>query len=68
MKKMLSVGKTDTDNTSDNNGDIRVLERELSARLSAQVAIQHRKSGGGKISVQYGSLEKLDYIIKKLRS
>ena len=33
VKKMLSVGKTDTDNTSDNNGDIRVLERELSARL-----------------------------------
>ncbi len=64
VKKQLSTGgKSDAQKT----GDILVLERELSELLSAQVVIQHKKNGSGKISVDYGSLNTLEKIIKKLR-
>ena len=49
------------------DADIRGLEREMSSRLKARTEIQHRKSGGGKLTIHYGSLDALDGILAKLR-
>ncbi|WP_006786790.1 ParB/RepB/Spo0J family partition protein [Thiorhodospira sibirica] len=48
--------------------DIRHLESELSERLGAPVNINHNaKKGGGKLVIQYHSLDELDGILNHLR-
>ncbi len=47
--------------------DIRRLEQALSARLGAQVAINHGGSGSGKLVINYTNLDELDGILKRIR-
>ena len=50
------------------DADTRMLERELSSKLSARTEIRPRKDGGGKLTIHYGSLEALDLgVLAKLR-
>ena len=49
------------------DADIQALERELSSRLKSRAEIRHRKDGGGKLTIHYGSLDGLDRILAKLR-
>ena len=49
------------------DGDVRMLERELSSKLKSRAEIRHRKDGGGRLTIHYGSLEALDRILAKLR-
>ncbi len=49
------------------DADIATLERELSEKLNAKVAVQHGRGGRGKLIIQYHGLEALDGIIEKLR-
>ena len=49
------------------DADIAALERELSERLGAKVAIQHGRGGRGKLVIGYHGLEALDGILDKLR-
>jgi ParB family chromosome partitioning protein len=49
------------------DADIASLERELSERLSAKVAVQHGRGGRGKLVIAYHGLEALDGILERLR-
>jgi ParB family chromosome partitioning protein len=47
--------------------DVVVLERELSERLNAKVAVQHGRGGRGKLVIQYHGLDALEGILDKIR-
>jgi ParB family chromosome partitioning protein len=49
------------------DADILALERELSERLGAKVAVQHGRGGRGKLVVEYHGLDALEGILEKLR-
>jgi ParB family chromosome partitioning protein len=49
------------------DADIAALERELSERLNAKVAVQHGRGGRGKLVIQYHGLDALDGILEKIR-
>jgi ParB family chromosome partitioning protein len=49
------------------DADIVVLERELSERLNAKVAVQHGRGGRGKLVIQYHGLDALEGILEKIR-
>jgi ParB family chromosome partitioning protein len=57
-KTMASGGSTDS--------DTRALERDLSAILGLDVAIDHSKKGAGAITVKYLTLDQLDDICRRL--
>jgi len=45
------------------NRDIENLQQQLSEKLGAKVAIQHRSGGSGKLIVSYNSVDELDGIL-----
>ena len=47
--------------------NVQRLEAELADKLGARVAVQHTKSGGGKLVVTYNSLDELDGILAHIR-
>ena len=47
--------------------DVRRLELDLAEKLGARVAIQHTRSGKGKVVVSYNSLDELDGILEHIR-
>ncbi|MGI9338578.1 MAG: ParB/RepB/Spo0J family partition protein [Gammaproteobacteria bacterium] len=49
------------------DADTAMLEKELSAALSAQVRISHHPSGKGTLTIYYGSLTTLQSAITRLR-
>jgi ParB family chromosome partitioning protein len=49
------------------DADIVVLERELSERLNAKVAVQHGRGGRGKLVIEYHGLDALEGILEKIR-
>jgi ParB family chromosome partitioning protein len=49
------------------DADIATLERELSERLNAKVAVQHGRGGRGKLVIQYHGLDALEGILEKIR-
>jgi ParB family transcriptional regulator, chromosome partitioning protein len=49
--------------SSQQDPDIRRLERELADKLGAKVAFQHNVSGKGKLVVSYNSLDELEGIL-----
>jgi ParB family chromosome partitioning protein len=53
---------------SSNNADIQRLENELSERLGARIHIEHRGQKGGRLVIDYHSLDELDGLIDRLRS
>ena len=46
--------------------DIKRLQEELSERLAATVALQHKSNGKGKLVITYSSLDELDGILSKI--
>jgi ParB family chromosome partitioning protein len=49
------------------DADIAALERELSEKLGAKVAVQHGRGGRGKLIISYHGLDTLDGILDRLR-
>ena len=47
--------------------DVQRLEQDLAEKLGARVAIQHTRSGKGKLVVNYNSLDELDGILEHIR-
>jgi ParB family transcriptional regulator, chromosome partitioning protein len=47
--------------------DVQRLELDISEKLGARVAIQHTRSGKGKLVVSYNSLDELDGILEHIR-
>ena len=59
--------KAKTKSSSDaRDADTRALERDLSAILGLDVTIDHSKKGAGSITVEYGTLDQLDDICRRL--
>jgi len=56
---------TSTEHSEENqaNRDIENLQQQLSEKLGAKVAIQHRAGGSGKLIVSYNSVDELDGIL-----
>lgn len=46
--------------------DIRRLQEQVSERLGAQVEVQHKNTGKGKLVISYSSLDELDGILNKI--
>jgi ParB family chromosome partitioning protein len=49
------------------DADVRALQEELSERLGAKVRIAHKRTGDGKLTIDYGSLEQLQGILERIR-
>lgn len=47
--------------------DVRALQQDLSERLGARVRIAHRRNGGGRLTIDYGSVAELDGILAHIR-
>lgn len=47
--------------------NVESLERDLSERIGARVAITHSRSGRGKLTIRYHSLEELDGILARIK-
>ena len=69
--QLLSAGKVASKTVAKiarkTDADIAALERELSERLNAKVAVQHGRGGRGKLVIQYHGLDALDGILEKIR-
>lgn len=77
VKRKLSVRQTESlvksrlappaDPGSRIDPNVDKLQRDLSARLGAAVSINHAKSGKGKLVIEYGDLDQLDGILKRIQ-
>lgn len=47
--------------------NVESLERDLSERIGARVAITHARNGRGKLTIRYHSLEELDGILARIK-
>ncbi|MFQ5755781.1 MAG: ParB/RepB/Spo0J family partition protein, partial [Acidiferrobacterales bacterium] len=47
--------------------DVRALQGDLSERLGTRVRISHQRSGRGKLTIEYGSIDELEGILKHIR-
>ncbi len=47
--------------------NVRRLQDDLSARLGAEVRIQHGKAGKGRMIIRYSSVEELDGILERIK-
>lgn len=50
------------------DADVVRLRQQLSDHLGADVAVLHKKNGGGRVQIRYTSLDELEGIIEKLLS
>jgi len=60
-------GKASTRSKPRVAADTADLQRQLSDKLGAKVAISHSKSGKGKLVIEYNSLDELDGILQKIK-
>ena len=67
VKRVLASAGKAPKRPAPKDANVRRLEQELAERLGAPVAVEHRKSGKGRVVIQYGSLDELDGILAKLR-
>ena len=68
LVKSLLANETVTGQTSPGaDPNITQLERSLSAKLGAAVNISHAKSGRGKLTISYTTLDELDGILGRIR-
>jgi ParB family transcriptional regulator, chromosome partitioning protein len=49
------------------DADVRALQQDLTERLGAKVRIVHKRSGNGKLTIDYASLEQLQGILERIR-
>jgi ParB family chromosome partitioning protein len=61
--KKLQNTSTELSEENQANRDIENLQQQLSEKLGAKVAIQHRAGGSGKLIVSYNSVDELDGIL-----
>ncbi len=67
VKRLLSDSSSRPATKPAKDADTRVLERELSEKLGAQVTIDHANSGKGTLTIRYGNLEQLDGVLRHFR-
>lgn len=64
IKKVQQKGKKTR--RSDPDADIVRLQQQLSDQLGANVTVLHRQSGGGRLQIDYASLDEFEGIVEKL--
>ena len=67
MARGAQAGPATSTRTRVRDPDTLRLERELSDRIGAPVAISHTKKGRGKLVISYTNLDELDGILEHLR-
>ncbi|MGA0806422.1 MAG: ParB/RepB/Spo0J family partition protein [Pseudohongiellaceae bacterium] len=67
LVRRLQGGKADRKQGMQPDPDIRTLQDDLSERLGAEVMIDHKAKGKGRLVIKYGSLAQLDGILSKIR-
>jgi ParB family chromosome partitioning protein len=67
VRRMTQTGADRPEAAAQDDPDVKRLELDLSEKLGARVAIQHTRSGKGKLVVAYNSLEELDGILEHIR-
>ena len=69
VRHMLAVADTKKNKAAKKtvDADIRRLEMDVSDILGAKTSIDHRVNGGGKIIINYNSLDELDGILKHIK-
>jgi ParB family chromosome partitioning protein len=66
VRRMTQTGAERPQTAAQVDPDVKRLELDLSEKLGARVAIQHTRSGKGKLVVSYNSLEELDGILEHI--
>lgn len=66
IKKALK-GDVPVKPTSNKDQDVEILQQGLSEKLGAKVAINHAKTGAGKIIIHYSSLDELEGVLEHLK-
>ena len=70
VAKLLQVEAIDTSekfHTKNKDHDIVKLEEELGDKLGMQVSIRHGRSGSGKLTFNYNSIDELDTLLKLIK-
>ena len=67
VRRMTQTGAERPEVAAQVDPDVKRLELDLSEKLGTRVAIQHTRSGKGKLVVAYNSLEELDGILEHIR-
>lgn len=67
IKRLLNPVARETGASAKTDPDIRRLQEQVSERLGAQVDLQHKSTGKGKLIVSYSSLDELDGILAKIQ-
>jgi ParB family chromosome partitioning protein len=67
VRRMTQPGADRPPAPAEVDPDVQRLELDLSEKLGARVAIQHTRSGKGRLVVSYNSLEELDGILEHIR-
>lgn len=67
LVRRLQSGKKQQKSGTPLDPDIRTLQDDLSERLGAEVQIDHKAKGKGRLVIKYGSLDQLDGILTKIR-
>jgi len=60
-------GKERKKTTKPKDNDIVSLEKELSEKLGAKVAIQHASTGKGRLTISYSSVDELEGILERIK-
>lgn len=67
LVRRLQSDKQPATQTTAVDPDIRSLQDDLSERLGAEVLIDHKAKGKGRLVIKYSSLDQLDGILGKIR-
>ncbi|SHE73217.1 chromosome segregation DNA-binding protein [Modicisalibacter ilicicola DSM 19980] len=67
LVKQLQEGRPATKPEPQPSSDVARLENQLGELLGAPVRIQHGRSGKGRVTIRYGSLDELDGILAHIR-
>ena len=67
VKEILEPTSVNTEPAYIQDPNIKALQIKLSETLGANVAINHEKTGKGRLVINYHSLDELDGIIEKIR-
>jgi len=66
VKQQLNPALRVSDASAKTDPDIKRLQDQVSERLGAQVDVQHKSNGKGKLVINYSSLDELDGILNKI--
>jgi len=67
VKQLLGAGSSSSKSDTTLDPNIAALQRSLSERLGAAVAINHDPKGRGKLVISYTNLDELDGILGRIR-